>query len=137
MGRWCVFLDQWERALASGLECHIVGDFNYDALVYSRQEVANKQHNVNLKPIIEELCERIIPHGVSQMVNVLARNNTILDHYYCNRPEKLSAIKAEFRGGSDNKLIIATRYSKVKVNGQRYITKDASSTLIVICLFQK
>ena len=57
------------------------------------------------------------------MVNVVTRNNTILDHYYCNRPEKLSTIKTEFKGGSDHKLIIATRYSKVKVNGQRYITK--------------
>ena len=22
--RWCMFLDQWEKAIAAGLECHIL-----------------------------------------------------------------------------------------------------------------
>ena len=29
--RWIMFLDQWERALSSEMECHILGDCNIDA----------------------------------------------------------------------------------------------------------
>ena len=121
--RWLTFLDQWERALATGLECHVLGDCNIDAQTFNRPDIASTPHNAKLRPMVEKLFERIFPHGVSQMVTSVTRQNSILDHYYCNKPSKLSQVQTENRGGSDHKLIMATRYSKAIKRNQRYVTK--------------
>ena len=121
--RWNLFIDQWERALATGLECHLLGDCNIDAQVYSRPDIAEKAHNKKLKPMVEKLFESIFPHGFSQLVTSPTRQDSILDHYYSNRPCKISPVIAENRGGSDHKLIIATRYAKPIKRQQRYVTK--------------
>ena len=55
MERWIIFLDQWERALASGMECHVLGDCNIDALAFSRADIGNTAHNIKLKPLIDKL----------------------------------------------------------------------------------
>ena len=73
--------------------------------------------------MVEKLFERIFPHGFSQLVTAPTRQNSILDHYYCNRPSKISPVLSEHRGGSDHKLIIATRYAKPIIKQQRYVTK--------------
>ena len=104
--RWVIFLDQWERALSSGMECHVLGDCNIDALSFNRADVANKPHNVKLRPLVQQLFERIFPQGVSQLVTSFIRQETVLDHYYCNRPSKLSPVRAENRGGSDTNLLL-------------------------------
>ena len=121
--RWIIFLDQWERALASGMECHVLGDCNIDAQCFNRPDIANTPHNTRLRPLVEKLFERIFPHGVSQLVTSVTRQDTILDHYYCNNPSKLSPVQTENRGGSDHKLIVATRYAKKIQKQQRYVTK--------------
>ena len=121
--RWTPFINQWERAIATGLECHVLGDCNIDAQVYSRPDIAEKPHNRKLKPLVEKLVESIFPHGFSQLVTSPTRQDSILDHYYCNRPSKISPVVAENRGGSDHKLIIATRYAKPIKRQQRYVTK--------------
>ena len=121
--RWIIFIDQWERALATGLECHVLGDCNIDAQIFNRADLANTSYNNTFKPMVEKLFERIFPHGFSQLVTAPTRQNSILDHYYCNRPSKISPVLAEHRGGSDHKLIIATRYAKPIIKQQRYVTK--------------
>ena len=121
--RWIIFIDQWERALATGLECHVLGDCNIDAQIFNRADLANTSYNNTFKPMVEKLFERIFPHGFSQLVTAPTRQNSILDHYYCNRPSNISPVLAEQRGGSDRKLIIATRYAKPIIKQQRYVTK--------------
>ena len=34
MLRWTIFLDQWEKALDTGMECVVMGDFNLDFLTF-------------------------------------------------------------------------------------------------------
>ena len=46
-----------------------------------------------------------------------------LDHFYTNHPEKLSVVQSHFCGGSDHRLILATRYSKEIKKNVRYIYK--------------
>ena len=46
-----------------------------------------------------------------------------LDHFYTNRPEKLSVIETHFTGASDHKLIFANRYSKIRKQTVRYVRK--------------
>ena len=121
--RWNIFINQWEKALATGLECHVLGDCNIDAQVYNRPDIAEKAYNKKLKPFVEKLFESIFPHGFSQLVTSPTRQDSILDHYYCNRPSKISPVVTENRGGSDHKLIIATRYAKPVKKQQRYVTK--------------
>ena len=48
---------------------------------------------------------------------------TGLDHFYTNRPDKLSSVQSQFCGGSDHKLIFAIRYSKVIRKTVRYVRK--------------
>ena len=48
---------------------------------------------------------------------------TGIDLFYTNRPDKQSAIKTQFCGGSDHKLILATRFSKVIRKNVRYVKK--------------
>ena len=73
--------------------------------------------------MVEKIFEKIFPHGFSQLVTCSTRQDSILDHYYCNRPDKISPVLAENRGGSDHKLIVAKRYSKAIIKQQRYVTK--------------
>ena len=37
--RWILFLDQWEQALGTGMECIVMGDFNLDFMSFSRTDL--------------------------------------------------------------------------------------------------
>ena len=91
--------------------------------MYNRPDIAETAYNKKLKPLVEKLFESIFPHGFSQLVTSPTCKDTILDHYYCNRPDKISPVIAENRGGSDHKLIISTRFAKPIKRQQRYLTK--------------
>ena len=57
-------LDLWETALVSDMETHVTGDFNLDFLKWTRTDLFSYYHTHKLKPLISELFERILPHGV-------------------------------------------------------------------------
>ena len=91
---------------------------------------SNRQSNQTkkLKPLIEQLFDRILPHSVTQCVMGVTRvwpgqAGTGIDHMYTNRPGKLSPVQAQHWGGSDHKLIFATRYSKMIRSNVRYVRK--------------
>ena len=82
--------------------------------------------NVKLKLLIEELFERILPHGVCQLIQVPTHAQQgvatkCLDHLYTTNPEKLSDISVEFTGMSYHKLIKVLRYSKTLKSNPRYV----------------
>ena len=71
---------------------------------------------------------KILPHSFSQLVTVATRHSrgkdgSGLDHYYTNRPEKLSNVSVSSQGNSDHSLISATRFTKSIQNKPRYIRK--------------
>jgi hypothetical protein len=83
---------------------------------------------VKLKSLIQDLFERILPHGVCQLVQVPTHAQQglatkCLDHLYATNPEKLSEISAEFTGMSDHKLISVSRFTKNLRNNPRYVRK--------------
>ena len=126
--RWGMFLSQWEKALDSGLEVLVLGDMNINHLDWSLPIGQQSSQTTKLRPLIEELFNRIFPHSVSQCVTVATRfmqgqQPTGLDHFYTNRPDKLSVVQTQFVGGSDHKIIFATRYSKVFKKNARYVQK--------------
>ena len=68
MLRWTIILDQWEKALNTGMECVVMGDFNLDFLTFYSSDLPCNSQSYRLKPLVEELFARIVPHGMKQCV---------------------------------------------------------------------
>ena len=118
LDRWSRFLIQWEKALNSVLEVVVCGDMNINHLDWAAPSNRQSSQTKKLKSLIDQLFERILPHSVSQCVTVPTRfmqgqTATGLDHFYTNKPTKLSSVQTQFWGGSDHRLVFATRYSKL------------------------
>ena len=101
---------------------------NINHLNWSLPIGQQSSQTTKVRPLIEELFNRIFPHSVSQCVTVATRfmqgqQPTGLDHFYTNSPDKLSVVQTQFVGGSDHKIIFATRYSKVFKKNARYVQK--------------
>ena len=126
--RWSLLLDQWERALSEDREVILAMDANIDFLKWTLDNLHSNDSTHRLRPLIEELFERIFPQGVSQMVCTPTRTwpgqpESGLDHLYTNCPSKLSPVCTEFQGGSDHRLIKVTRFSKSLQQRCRYVRK--------------
>ena len=135
LARFVSFLDQWERAVASGREICVLGDFNLDFLHFGRNNLPANSQSARLRPLVAELFDRIIPHGFAQMVSVFTRSwpnqeSSGLDHFWTNRPEKLSQVHATWAGGSDHKIIFATRYTRAQISKPRIIRKRSYKNFV-------
>jgi len=122
--RWLEFLDQLERALDSGLEVHVMGDFNIDQCNWTLP-------NTRLKSLIHALFMQILPRGVSQLVIGPTRHcpyqsSSGLDHFYTNSPSRISCVEKIVCGGSDHMLISVKRSTKMKISSPAYIRKRSS-----------
>ena len=128
MSRWSEFLDQWQRALSTGLEVHTLGDMNLNHLNWTDQAIPHSNQSYKLRDLISALFSQILSKGVTQCVRVATRHwpgqpSTGLDHYYTNRVDKISPVQTQHRGGSDHQLIFAVRYSRSIKSSPRYIRK--------------
>ena len=128
LARWTVFLDQWERALDSGMEVHLLGDLNINHCNWTDLSLPATNQTSKLRPLIRALFTFILPHGVSQCVIGPTRHwpgqdPSGLDHYFTNKPEKLSPVSTQHCGGSDHMLIFATRYARSIKTSPRYVRK--------------
>ena len=88
----------------------------------------SSNQSYRLRELISALFSRIVSHGVAQLVAGPTRHfpgqvSTGLDHYYSNRPNKISAVQKHHCGGSDHMLISAIRYSKSIKSSPKYIHK--------------
>ena len=96
-------------------------------MTWTNENLQAGHSNVKLKSLIDELFERIFPHGVSQLVEVPthAQQGVAVKcyHLYVSNPEKLSELSADFTGMSDHKLIKVSRYSKKLKPNPRYVWK--------------
>lgn len=99
LNRWTIFLDQWEKALDSGLEVHLLGDLNINHCNWTDTNLPASNQTSKLHSLISALFTRIFPLGVSQHVVGPTRHwpgqvSTGLDHYYTNKPGKLSPVQS-------------------------------------------
>ena len=127
--RWLVFIEQWEKALDSGKECIVMGDFNLDFLSFSSEVYTpSNSHSRRLKPLVDELFSRIVSQGVKQCVVGPTRQGRAdqpdsgLDHLWTNNPAKMSQIYSKYNG-SDHKVIMGVRMAKMLKNNTRYVRK--------------
>ena len=128
LNRWTIFLNQWEKALDSGLEVHLLGDLNINHCNWTDTNLPASNQTSKLHSLISALFTRIFPLGVSQHVVGPTRHwpgqvSTGLDHYYTNKPGKLSPVQSQHCGGSDHMLIHAVRYSKSIKTSPRYVRR--------------
>ena len=126
--RFTKFVDKWETALASNMECHLLGDLNLNFLEYSKPSIPTNSQSYKLRSLIQLLSERILPLGAVQCVGVATRvwanqEPSGLDHYYTTNPRKLSDVQAINIGSSDHKIIFATRFAKNITRNPRIIKK--------------
>ena len=56
------------------------------------------------------------------------QENTGLDHFYTNKPQKLSEIQVQHQSSSDHKLIFGVRYAKNITRNVRYVKKRSYKT---------
>ena len=85
-------------------------------------------HSRKLQPLVTALFDRIIAHGFVQLVTEATRfmvgtEPSGLDHFYTNRPNYVSAPQVIFKGSSDHRLVICTRFTKSVVDKPRIIRK--------------
>ena len=134
--RWQNFIQQWETAIASESEIHVLGDMNLNFLEFFKEASAASAHSVRLHPLVDNLIDRIIPHGFSQLITDVTRirqdqTPALLDHYWTNRPEKVTNVQTSFQGVSDHKLISAVRQTKTKVTKPRTIRKRSFKKILI------
>ena len=120
IARWSLLLDQWQRALASGKEVIVMGDFN---LNYFKFDDAGQ-----LQPLVDMLKEQVYPHGVHQCVHGPTHSwpgqaDSCIDLVYTNTPEKIGSTQTFTRGSSDHRLILVNKKSKTIRYNTRYVKK--------------
>ena len=75
LSRWESFVQQWEIAIAAESEIHVLGDLNLNFLDFNNQNIT--QHAQRLRPLVNLLLDRIVPHGFSQLITDVGRTETI------------------------------------------------------------
>ena len=103
LARWVIFLEQWERALDTGKECVVMGDLNLDFLTFHRTNLPSSSQAYRLKPLVDEMFTRVVPHGVKQCVVGATRQGRVgqpdsgLDHLWTNTPGKMAQIYTKYK----------------------------------------
>ena len=126
--RWLSFLDQWERAMQENKEIHFMGDTNLDFLKWNNPNQPGSNQRKRLHKLSHAVFDRIFPFGFVQLISVPTRfwpgqEPSGLDHWYSNKPGKLSDIQVNNHGGSDHKLLFGIRYSKAVISKPKIIKK--------------
>ena len=112
----------------TGKEVVVMGDFNLDFLSFNQTNLSSSCQAYRLKPLVDELFTRVVPHGVKQCVVGPTRQGRIgqadsgLDHLWTNTPGKMSQIYTKYNG-SDHKVIMGVRFAKMVRSSTRYVTK--------------
>ena len=74
MERFILFLNQWEKAISTGKEIIVLGDFNLNFLDFGLDSTNMSNQSYRLQPLVKDLFERIVPNGFVQMVTSFSRS---------------------------------------------------------------
>ena len=128
LDRWVVFINQFEKALDTGMEVYCMGDVNLDFMTWTKTDLDPNHKSVKLKQLTDELFNRIISRGVKQCVTGPTRSwpgqaDSGLDHFYTSAPNKISPVQISFEGASDHRVIHTVRFSNSIKCQARYVVK--------------
>ena len=126
--RWTMFLDKWEAGIREDKEIIVLGDLNICHNKWTQVDLPSTDLTSRLKPLRNELFDRIIPEGFCQLVRgpsfiKQGQDKSGLDHLYSNKVNKLSEVALHTNAGSDHKMIHVVRYSKTMSQNIRYVKK--------------
>ena len=129
ISRWLSFLDQWEAAMVKNKEIHIVVDKNLDFLKWDDPSQPGSHQRNRLHKLSHAVFDRVFPLGFVQLITAATwfwpgQESTGLDHWYTNKPGKLSVNQINNHGGSDHKLLFAIRYSTSVISKPKIIKKN-------------
>ena len=101
---------------------------NIHCLKWDRPVQPTNSTQTKIRPLGYGLSDKIYPHGFVQLVSEATRawagqQPSGLDHYYTNKPSKLSEVKVFQNGSSDHKLVFTTRYTKAQISKPRIVRK--------------
>ena len=128
LSRWLIFIEQFERALDTGMEIYCLGDVNIDFLTWTKTDLNPQHKTVKQKKLIVALFDRILSRGVKQLITTFTHSwpgteDGGLDHFYTNAPGKISSVQVQHEGHSDHKIIHAIRMAKLIRSNRRYVKK--------------
>ena len=128
LSRWLIFIDQFERALNTGMEVYCMDDVNIDFLTWTKTDLDLQHRTVKVKGLIIELFDRILSRGVKQLITTFTHSwpgqeNSGLDHFFTNAPAKISSVHVQNEGHSDHKIIHAIRVARMIKSNARYVKK--------------
>ena len=102
--RWFQFVDLWREQNRRVKRSILCGDINVD---YDRVDT---RHQVTLEPLRQSLREDIVEQGWLQLVRAPTRYQnksppSLLDHMYCNIPDRVAYVINKSATGGDHNLI--------------------------------
>ena len=105
-----------------------MGDTNLDFRKWDNPNQPGSNQRNPLHKLSHAIFDRIFPFGFVQLISVPTRfwpgqEPSGLDHWYTNKPGKLSEIQVNNQGGSDHKLIFGIRFSKSVISKPKIIKK--------------
>ena len=105
-----------------------MGYVNLDFMTWTKSNLLPNHKTVRLRPIIDELFDRIITRGVKQCVVSPTRSwpgqvDSGLDHFYTNAPSKIAPVQVSFEGASDHRVIHTMRFANSIRHQVRYVYK--------------
>ena len=100
----------------------------YNFLKWEDPNQPGSHQRHRLHKLSHAIFDRVFPFGFVQLVSVPTRfwpgqEPSGLDHWYTNKPGKLSDIQVNNQGGSDHRLIFGIRYSKSLISKPKVIKK--------------
>lgn len=101
--RWYLFADEWYKMNRRVKRSILIGDFNID---YDR---SGKRLQAYQEPLRQSLREDFEEHGWQQLVRSPTRyqgdKSLLLDHIYCNIPNRVSYVINKTASTSDHNLV--------------------------------
>ena len=127
-------LGTWNNAMEEDKETVMVIDANINSINWTELDSLPSSHyDVQFKPLVESLFEKILSQGVSMLVKQpthvwLGKASRALDHFYTTNPEKTSGAEVIWTGMSDHAMIKVRRYTKKLGKVPRYVKKITFKT---------
>ena len=105
----------WDNMMKDkpGTESIIMGDFNINAKIMNKSNNELTEYEKSFIPMIKMIEARLLNNGMKMITENNTRNNTILDHVYTNKIEKIEKINIDEDSMADHHYVEIIRKMKI------------------------
>ena len=108
-----------------GKEIHFLGDFNINAKIWAKNENEKKGNEKIYNTMSNLIKENILDKGFKLINSLSTRrmggSESLLDHYYTNKPSKIKSIQQIDDTSSDHSILIICRQMNITEAEEKYI----------------